>query len=146
MGELDTRDESRSVKPTLLYEDLTPGRKFAPLVFPLDRKLVDRYQRLIEGTEERYTGPNSLAPLGLATVWARKSYLEEYSMPPGGVLLGQTITSLAPTQVGEVLYVQAEVVSREERDGKRNASIRAVAVLSDGRPCVEVLIAARWPQ
>lgn len=142
------------MKPPLLLKDIHVGRKFAPLKFPLTRELVIAYCEAVGETNPLFRDPDAarsagfagcVAPPGLAGIFGRQAYLAEYSMPPGGVLAGQTIEFHAPALVGETLTVEAKVAAIEERKGRSRVTMQSLARRPSGEAVATVSVVAIWP-
>ena len=145
---------SAIMKPPLLLRDLDLGREFNPLVFQVDPAMVDAYCAAVgetnpiflEDTAAQAAGfASRVAPPGLAGIFGRQAYLGDYSMPPGGVLAGQSITFHGHALVGETLDVRAKVVARDERKGRQRVVLESIARRPSGQPIATVRIVALWP-
>ena len=142
------------MKPPLLLRELHIGRHFRPLVFSITPELVDAYCNAVGDANPLFTDPwaaksagypDCVAPPGIAGIFGRQAYLRDYSMPPGGVLGGQTIVFHAPAFVGETLEVIASVVGMEERKGRFRVTIESIARRPNGRAVATVQVVAIWP-
>ena len=141
-------------KPELVFADLPQGRQFTPLRYEVTSQLVENYMQVVGDRNPRYwdkdqAGPDGslLAPPGLAAIYARLSYLQDNTMPSGGVLAGQEFEFLKPVAVGEVLTVQAEV-EKSHIDAKERKRVDFLIAARDGRGdevCV-VHLHAIWPK
>lgn len=146
--------KGNDMKPPLLLRDLHVGRDFNPLPFAITRDLVEKFCNSVEETNPIFRDakaaaaagyPACVAPPGLAGVFGRQAYLRDYSMPPGGVLAGQTIEFHEPAFVGETLEVKASVVGIEERKGRHRVTIRSKAHRPNGQLVATVSVVAIWP-
>ncbi len=142
------------MKPPLLLRDLDLGREFNPLAFPITGALVDAFCAAVGETNPifldaaaaRAAGfPGRVAPPGLAGIFGRQAYLRDYSMPPGGVLAGQSIDFHGPALVGDTLDVRAKVVARDERKGRPRVVLESIARRPDGQAVATVRVVALWP-
>ncbi|MCW3003135.1 MAG: hypothetical protein JWQ20_2433 [Conexibacter sp.] len=128
--------------PELHWDVLEPGRTFRPLVLSVTAEMV-REHALVLGADhdlyERYVPP------GFAGILGRRSYLEDFRMPPGGVLLRQSIRWLAPALLDEPIEAVATVRTREERDGRRRVVIDTDARQSATTVC-EIEMSLGWPR
>ncbi|MBU1275531.1 MAG: MaoC family dehydratase [Proteobacteria bacterium] len=143
-----------SPKPELVFDDLPKGRKFTPLRYEITPRLVNAYMDTVGDRNPLYwdqakagAAGGLVAPPGLAAIYARLSYLQENTMPSGGVLAGQEFEFLKPVKPGAVLTVQAEVFESylDPKDRKR---VNFLIVARDGqgdRVCV-VRLYAIWPK
>lgn len=140
-------------KPELIFDDLPQGRKFTPLRYEITPQLVEAYMANVGDRNPLYwdrtqAGAEPLvAPPGLAAIYARLSYLQENTMPSGGVLAGQEFQFFKPVGLNEVLTVQAEVFE-SYLDPKGRKRVNFLIVARDGkgdRVCV-VRLYAIWPK
>ncbi len=142
------------MKPPLLLRDLDLGREFNPLAFAITPALADSYCAAVGETDPIFLEDAAaraagfecrVAPPGLAGIFGRQAYLRDYSMPPGGVLAGQSIEFHNPALVGDTLDVRAKVVLRDERKGRPRVVIESIARRPDGRAVATVQVVALWP-
>jgi len=117
-------------KPELIFSDLAVGRTFRPLEYPITQELVKGFMETVGDRhplywDEAFALKSSLGspivPPGLAAIYARLSYLQDYTMPSGGVLAKQEFEFLRPIWVGDTLKVEAKVVESylDEKERKR---------------------------
>jgi len=124
-------DKEKAVgdKPELVFADLPVGRRFRPLEYHITKELLDNYIETVGDMHPLYTneaaakkGPlaSPIAPPGLAAIYARLSYLQDHTMPSGGVLVKQEFHFLGPMRIGDTLKIQAEVdesyIDKKERN------------------------------
>ncbi len=111
--------DNQENKPELLFADLPVGRTFKPLEYPITRELVREFMETVGDRHPLYR--EDLAPPGLAAIYARLSYLQDHTMPSGGVLAKQEFEFQNPIKVGDTLKVQAKVVESylDEKERKR---------------------------
>lgn len=141
-------------KPELVFDDLTLERTFRPLEFPLSPERIQDYMDTVgdrhpwywdEARGDSFDG--LLAPPGLAAVFARLSYLQDHSMPSGGVLAKQEFEFHAPMRRHDVLTVQARVFERYlDEKGRRRVNFRIEAVDQTGRSVCLIRLYAIWPK
>ncbi|MEM4724321.1 MAG: MaoC family dehydratase [Candidatus Hadarchaeum sp.] len=149
-------NEISSEKPELVFSDLKEGRTFRPLVFTASEEMVRQYMQTV-GDEnplywdkkvcerEGFAGP--VAPPGLAAIYARCSYLQDYVMPSGGVLTRQELIFEAPIMVGETVEVTATVKeSYVDEKGRKRVAFLIEAVKRDGSLASEIHLYAIWPK
>jgi acyl dehydratase len=87
------------------------------------------------------------APPGLAAIYARLSYLQEYAMPSGGVLAKQAIEYQNPIKIGDILKVQAKVMESYEDEKKRKrVTFLIEAQDQKGMPVSTTRLYAIWPK
>ena len=135
-------------KPELLFSDLPVGRPFRPLAFQATRQLVDEFMDTVGDRHPLYSAEGaSLAPPGLAAIYARLSYLQDHAMPPGGVLAKQEFEFHHPIRVGETIQVTAKVIesSLDEKQRKR-VTFFIEAKDRDNVPISEIRMYLIWPK
>ncbi len=95
--------------------DAPKGHRFPAVEFELSPEWVQGYTDAVEdaaiGAYEGIVPPMAVAALSI------RALLENASLPPGAVHLGQEIAFLRKVRVGEPLRAEAEVASRGERQG-----------------------------
>jgi len=142
------------MKPPLLLRELDEGRIFTPLEFPVTAELVNQFCKAVGDENPLYLSddaaraagyPSAVAPPSLANIFGRQAYLRDYSMPPGGLLAGQSITYHGPGFVGDIYTVKAQVTSRSERKGRPVVVIQSTAYRPNGDPVATVQVTAVWP-
>jgi len=141
-------------KPELLFEDLPEGRVFRPMVFEINRERVNTFMETVGDHHPLYWdqkiakslgGP--IAPPGLAAVFARLSYLQDNTMPSGGILAKQEFEFQAPAQVGDTLTVQARVFeSYLDEKGRRRVNFLIQAWNQDRKEICLIRLYAIWPK
>jgi acyl dehydratase len=142
-------------RPELLFDDLQPGREFRPLVFHISNGLVKRYMETVGDRHPLYWDPAAyraeglerpLAPPGIASIYARASYLQDHAMPSGGILAKQEFIFLAPAYVGDTLVVRARVAGRYvDEKGRKRVHFNIHAKREEGTVC-EINLHAIWPR
>lgn len=154
MPDTPSRQASATL-PELTYDELEVGRSFRPLVFEITPAMVRRYVEVVGDGNRLYTDReyarsrglrDCVAPPGLWGVWGRQAYLQDHSMPPGGVLAGEDLVFVKPAYVGDTLTVQARVTDRFMRREQPRVVIEITAAGSDGDVCGIVRITAVWPR
>jgi len=117
-------------KPDLLFSELKTGRTFRVLEYPITEELVKDYMSTV-GDRHPYYWDSSrvqgtslqspIAPPGLAAIYARLSYLQDHSMPSGGILAKQEFEFKGPMRIGDTVRVKAQVVESfvDEKNRKR---------------------------
>jgi acyl dehydratase len=136
---------SQENKPELLFADLPVGRTFRPLDYPVTQELVREFMETVGDRHPLYQ--KDLAPPGLAAIYARLSYLQDHSMPSGGVLAKQEFEFQNPVQIGDTLRVQARVVESllDEKERKR-VTFLIEAQDQKGMPVSTIRLYAIWPK
>ena len=136
-------------KPELVFADLVLGKEFRPLEYPVTEELVREFVKVVGDNHPLYSekGPGAIAPPGLAAIYARSSYLQDHTMPSGGVLAKQEFEFKHPIRIGDTLKVSAKVIesSTDEKDRKR-VTFLIHARNQDQVEIAEVLLSAIWPK
>ena len=145
-----------SEKPELLYAELQLDKEFEPFCFSVEDKTVadflaaieeesnDMYQNVELAKEWGYDRP--LAPHGLAAIYARLSYLKNYTMPGGGILAKQEFQFFRPIFVGDQLECKAKVVDRFQKKNRKYAVIEVKITNQDNRQVAFVRLEVIWPK
>ncbi len=141
-------------KPELVFSDLEAGRGFRPLYFDLTPERVEEFMATVGDRHPCYWDENEaeavgglLAPPGLAAVFARLSYLQDHTMPSGGVLAKQEFEFPAPMRVGDRLTVQASVFeSYVDEKGRLRVNFLIEAADGNGVVVCRVRLYAIWPK
>lgn len=145
-----------SEKPELLYEDLQLGKEFDPFDMVVDTDTVDSFLTAIG--EDRASFYQSkeiagkwgfdrpLAPHSVAAIYARLSYLKNYTMPGGGILARQEFQFSRPVFVGDRLVCKAKVVDRFLKKERKYVVIEINTYNQDDQPVSVVRIEAIWPK
>ncbi|DAC36940.1 MAG: hypothetical protein QF530_10030 [SAR202 cluster bacterium] len=138
------------MKPELLYSELEVGRTFEPFTFHLTETLVNEYRTALgvwpQSVEESESEGREIAPAGLWGIWGRQAYLRDYTMPGGGILVGQDMEFSAPVFVGDVLNVQATVIEKYENHERKYITIESTAKIDHKLTCGVVRVKAIWPR
>ena len=145
-----------SEKPELVYADLQLGKEFEPFYFSVAPKTVDRFLDAIEEkgnpfyqgirVAEEWGYDRPLAPHSLAAVYARSSYLKNYTMPGGGILAKQEFQFFRPVFIGDRIVCRAKVVDRFLKKDRRYVVIEINACNQDEQQVALVRIEAIWPK
>jgi len=142
------------MKPPLLLRDLYAGRAFRTLAFAVTPELVENFCNCVEDGNPLFRDIKAaqaagyqgcVAPPGLAGIFGRQAYLGDYSMPPGGVLAGQTIELHAPGFVGEEFRVDCTVVNLEQKKGRHRVTFESTARRPNGEVVALVRVVVMWP-
>ncbi|MGB9697756.1 MAG: MaoC family dehydratase [Thermodesulfobacteriota bacterium] len=143
-------------KPELTFVDLSPGRTFRPLELAVTPELVHEYMEVVgdrhplyfdENLAKRHSLPAPIAPPGLAAIYARLSYLQDYTMPSGGVLAKQEFEFHAPAHVGDILEVKAQVKESYLDEKGRKRVIFLIEARNKEKVLIStVLLSAIWPK
>ena len=143
---IDSHESTRE-KPELVYADLQEGRAFRPLEYPITKELVADFVETVGDGNPLYAGDAQLAPPGLVAIYARASYLQDHTMPSGGVLAKQEFEFHNPARIGDTLTVNAAVMESylDQKERKRvNFIIRAET--QDGKQISTTRLHAIWPK
>jgi acyl dehydratase len=135
-------------KPELLFSDLRVGRSFRPLTYQVTRQLVDEFMDTVGDRNSLYSaeGP-SIAPPGLAAIYARLSYLQDHAMPAGGVLAKQEFEFHNSLRVGETISITAKVIeSRLDEKQRKRVVFFIEAKDQDNAPVSVIRLHAIWPK
>jgi acyl dehydratase len=142
-------------KPELVYEELQIGKEFEPYQLLINDELVGKFLEAI-GEENAIYGnidtagewgfDRPLAPQSLAAVYARASYLKNYTMPGGGILARQDFHFFNPLFVGDLLLCRAKVTDRFLRKDRKYVVIEVVSHNQDARQVSLVRIEVIWPK
>lgn len=143
-------------KPELVYDDLQLAKEFEPFEMPIDADTVDRFLTAIgedrgsvygsRETAEAWGYDHPLAPHSLAAVYARLSYLKNYTMPGGGILARQEFQFFRPVFIGDRLVCRAKVVDRYLKKERRYVVIEINTSNQEGQQVSVVRIVAIWPK
>jgi len=145
-----------SEKPELVYADLQLGKEFEPFYFSVDPDTVDRFLEAIEEGEnpiyrnievaEEWGYDRPLAPHSLAAIYARSSYLKDYTMPGGGILARQEFQFFRPVFIGDELVCRAKVVDRFLKKDRKYVVIEINTGNQNEQQVSLVRIEAIWPK
>jgi 3-hydroxybutyryl-CoA dehydratase len=147
--------EVMSKKPELTYDELKPDREFEPYQMVVDDTAVSKFLATIEDENPIYRNASAakewgynraLAPHSLAAVYARASYLKNYTMPGGGILVKQDFHFFRPIQIGDHLVCKAKVVERFEKKGRKYVVIETSTSNQNRELVSRVKIEAIWPK
>jgi hypothetical protein len=126
--------------PFLTFDLLEAGVPFEPVELEIGADLLARYS-IVLGS--RIEGPPGMVAPGFAPILARRSYLSQYTMPPGGVLIGQSVAWFAPVRMGR-LEVRARVASTAA--GRRPiATIETTIHQGQAGPAARIETTVSWP-
>lgn len=145
-----------SEKPELLYGDLQLGKQFEPFEMQVDTDTVGRFLEAIDEehnplyknskTAEEWGYNRPLAPHGLAAIYARKSYLKNYTMPGGGILAKQDFQFLKPIFIDDRLVCKAKVVDRFQKKDRKYVVFEINTFNQNEQKVSVVRIVAIWPE
>jgi 3-hydroxybutyryl-CoA dehydratase len=145
-----------SEKPDLVYADLQLGKEFEPFSFSVDAKTIDRFLKAIQeesnpfyqniSVAEEWGYDRPLAPHSLAAIYARSSYLKNYTMPGGGILAKQEFQFFQPVFIGDQLVCRAKVVDRFLKKGRKYVVIEINTCNQNEQQVSLVRIEAIWPK
>ncbi len=140
-----TEMNNQEDKPELVFADLPVGRTFKTLKYSVTPELVKDFVETVGDRHPLYD--EGFAPPGLAAIYARLSYLQEHTMPSGGVLAKQEFEFENPARIGDTLEVQAQVVESylDEKERKR-VNFLIEAKDQKGMRVSTVRLHAIWPK
>jgi len=139
-------------KPELVFTDLPLGRTFRPLEYAVTKDLVQEFMEVVGDRHPLYwdktlAKPSLIAPPGLAAIYARLSYLQDHSMPSGGVLAKQEFEFHNPVLIGDILQVKAQVCeSYLDEKGRRRVTFLIEAQSQEGQAVSTIRLYAIWPK
>jgi len=142
-------------KPELTYDELKPNKEFEPYQMVVDDTMVGKFLATIEDDNSIYRNASAakqwgygraLAPHSLAAVYARASYLKNYTMPGGGILVKQDFHFFRPIQIGDHLLCKAKVMDRFQRKGRKYVVIETSTYNQNRELVSTVKIEAIWPK
>ncbi len=148
--------DKSEIKPELTFSDLPVGRTFRPLEYPITRDLVQEFMETVgdrhplyreEGSAQRTHLKSPIAPPGLAAIYARLSYLQDYAMPSGGVLAKQEFDFHEAIYIGDTLKIKAKVMeSYLDEKGRKRVTFFIEAENQQSQPISTVRLYAIWPK
>lgn len=148
--------ENKEEKPELTFADLPAGRIFRPLEFPITKNLIKEYMEVVGDYHPLYYDENlaklnslaaPIAPPGLAAIYARLSYLQDYAMPSGGVLAKQEFEFHAPIFLGDILEVKAQVKeSYVDEKNRKRVTFFIEGRNKQGNLVTTIRLSAFWPK
>ena len=141
-------------KPELAFSLLEVGKTFRPFVLEVSEEFARAFTdsvkdenpfHSIEAAAQEAGFEKRLAPAGISGIWGRRSYLEDYRMPGGGVLIRLAYEFENPVYVGDTLTAKAVVKEISERKGKPLVIIRTEARNQEGEKIGAVELTLLWP-
>jgi acyl dehydratase len=114
-------------------DELPKGYQVPPFSFELSPEWVREYVASVEDEAIAALDDGLVPPMAAASL-AVRSLLQGAELPPGAIHLGQEMTLSKPVRVGERLSVQAQIVSRGERQGWIVMGIDLNVADGDGGP------------
>jgi acyl dehydratase len=137
--------EIQENKPELVFANLSVGRTFRPLEYPVTPELVRDFIETVGDRHPMYE--EGFAPPGLAAIYARLSYLQDHAMPSGGVLAKQAFEFQNPLKIGDILKVQAKVIeSYQDEKMRKRVTFLIEAQDQKGMPVSSIRLYAIWPK
>lgn len=139
----------------LLYDDLKPGKQFAPAFFYIEPDMVKEFAAAVGDDNSIYFDEEYAKGQGFdgvqahpafAAIFLRKAYLVDRKMPPGGILAKQEMDFLQPLKPRDILTSYATVVERYKRKERKYVVISVETLRSDGQPVCRGKITAIWPK
>jgi acyl dehydratase len=117
-------------------DELPKGHRVPPFSFELSPEWVREYVAAVEDEAIVALDDGLVPPMATASL-AVRSLLQGAELPPGAIHLGQEMTLSKPVRVGERLSVQAQIVSRGERQGWIVMGIDLNVADGDGGPVMQ---------
>jgi acyl dehydratase len=143
-------------KPELVFADLPAGRTFRPLEVAVTKDLVQEFMEVVGDRHPLYWDEKSvpqtlagslMAPPGLAAIYARLAYLQDYLMPSGGVLAKQEFEFHHPLLIGDTLRVKAKVTeSYLDEKGRKRVAFHIEAGNQKGERISIIHLNVYWPK
>ncbi len=153
---MNQKESSNQERPELVFAELKEGRTFRTLQYRVTEDLVEEYMAAVGDRHPLYwdeiyakDGPFGalIAPPGLAAIYSRLSYLQDHSMPSGGVLAKQEFEFSGPVRIGETLRVTARVVERFiDKKQRKRVNFLIEAKNQGGDPVSITRLYAIWPK
>lgn len=148
--------EKEIEKPELVFADLPPGRTFRPLKYIISAELVRDYMQTVgdyhplyndREVAKKYGLKSPIAPPGLAAIYARLAYLQDYTMPSGGILVKQEFEFHEPAYIGDILEIKAQVKeSYQDEKGRKRVTFFIEGRNKEGKLVSTIHLAAIWPK
>ncbi len=95
---------------------LEKGHEFPPASFDLSEEWVEAYVASVGDEAIGALDGGFVPPMAVAAL-AIRALLEQASLPPGTLHVGQELAFTAPVRLGETLTVAARIASRGKRAG-----------------------------
>jgi acyl dehydratase len=139
----------------LTIDEIEIGHTFSPLVFPIDEELIAKYADTVEDREPLHRDASCAESLGysgvvapptIAALYVLKAYRTDWAPASGGVHLRQRFRFHRPIVAGDLLNVQARVVDKSVKNGKRFLVIESIAQNQDGARVVWAETTSFWPE
>jgi 3-hydroxybutyryl-CoA dehydratase len=127
------------------FDEMEVGHTFSPLIYPIGRELIARYADTVEDNDplhrhadyaRRAGYEGIIAPPTIAALYVLKAYRTDSLPPAGGVHVKQRFKFYRPILAGDVLHVQARVVDKYVKKGKKFLVIVSLARNQDGENTV----------
>ena len=131
-------------RPFLTIDELEKRRDFGPSRVRLAEDELAAFRRITN------TSPDSEAsnciPQGMCGVFLRWSYLQEYEMPPGGIITGLDFHFRETLPVDEDLHIAAKI-DKIDRSHTRYPRVQIASSVSDANSRIlqAATLRARWP-
>jgi acyl dehydratase len=126
------------------------------LAYAVTRDLVKDYMETIGDSNPLYHDDEvakgagleePVGPPGLAAIYSRLSYLQDHTMPSGGVLAKQEFEFHGPIPIGKHLTVTARVAeSYEDEKGRKRVNFLIEAKDYNGNSVSVTRLYAIWPK
>jgi 3-hydroxybutyryl-CoA dehydratase len=139
----------------LTMDEIEIGHTFSPFFFPVDEELIAKYADTVEDRDPvhrdhlyaaRCGYSSVVAPPTIAALYVLKAYRTDWVPPRGGVHLRQRFRFYRPIVAGDVLRVQARVVDKSLKNGKRFLVIESIAQNQDRAQVVWAETTSFWPE
>jgi acyl dehydratase len=122
------------------FDKLEPGFTFAPVRERISAAMLREYDLAVG----RATTSTRVPP-ALLTVLARRAYLAEAPMPPGGLLLRQELSWRRALRIDEEIEGRAAVLAREGTGERRSVAIRSALHDPAGTLFATATAKIAWP-
>ena len=153
---MNNPEKNDNEKQELVFADLETGRAFQPLSYAVTQYLVKEYLETVGDANPLYNDDEAaktagleepMAPPGLAAIYSRLSYLQDHTMPSGGVLAKQEFEFHGTIPIGKSLTVTARVAeSYEDEKGRKRVNFLIEAKDHNGDLVSITRLYAIWPK
>lgn len=142
-------------KEILVFENLPKGRKFPAVSETLNEEKIRKFTKAIETEnalflEKEYALRSKfgsvVVPPMIAYLLFRHSYLNNATMPGGGVGLKMEFEFLKAAKANETMVTTTEIVESYERKGRKYVTLEGVTEDEEGNKVYISRLSAIWPE
>lgn len=132
-------------KREFLFDEIEVGHRFSPLTYPISEDLTRKYVDTVGDDDPLHRDPfyaqqmgyeGTVAPPTIAALYVLKAYRTDSAPPPGGVHLRQRFKFYRPIHAGDILHVQARVMDKYVKKGRKFLVIESLAQNQAGEDVV----------